>query len=80
MKNVSESLAGRVGIVQLLGLSGSEIDSQPLVPFTTFPERLMSRLKQVKQILVSKEFSGILRNKMHNTFRRNTIAMMKFFR
>ena len=48
MKNVSESLAGRVGIVQLLGLSGSEIDAIPSEPFTTSPERLMLRLKQTQ--------------------------------
>ena len=45
MKNISESLAGRVGIVNLLGLSNSEIESLPSEPFTTSPERLMSRLK-----------------------------------
>jgi len=48
MRNVSESLAGRVGIVNLLGLSGREIDALPSEPFTTSPERLMSRLNQSK--------------------------------
>ena len=50
MKNVSESLAGRVGIVQLLGLSGREADSLPSEPFTTNPERLMSRLKHSRKM------------------------------
>lgn len=34
MKNVSESLAGRVGIIQMLGLSNSEIMKQSSTPFT----------------------------------------------
>ena len=59
MKNVSESLAGRVGIVPLLGLSGSEIDTQPSEPFTTSPERLMLRLKQVKQIGLNEIYQRI---------------------
>ena len=61
MKNVSESLAGRVGIVQLLGLSGSEIDAQPSEPFNTSPERLLSRLKQVRKIGLNEIYERIFR-------------------
>jgi len=59
MKNVSESLAGRVGIVQLLGLSGSEIDALPSQPFTTSPEQLMQRLKQARRLGVNELFERI---------------------
>ncbi|WP_415929017.1 ATP-binding protein [Zhenpiania hominis] len=44
MKNVSESLAGRVGIVNLLGLSDAEIYQEPSEPFQTDATHLMSRL------------------------------------
>ncbi len=44
MKNVSESLAGRVGIVNLLGFSDAEIYQEPSVPFQTDSEHLMQRL------------------------------------
>lgn len=44
MKNVSESLAGRVGIVNLLGLSSSEINGTPSMPFTTNPDVLLQRI------------------------------------
>ena len=44
MKNVSESLAGRVGIVNLLGLSDAEIYQEPSEPFQTEAEYLMKRL------------------------------------
>ncbi len=44
MKNVSESLAGRVGIVNLLGLSDAEIYGETSQPFETDPQKLMDRL------------------------------------
>ena len=50
MKNVSESLAGRVCIINLLGLSGSEIGEYPSEPFDTSAERLLQRLDKVKKI------------------------------
>ena len=37
MKGVSESLAGRIGIFEMSGLSQSELDERPNVPFT--PEK-----------------------------------------
>jgi predicted AAA+ superfamily ATPase len=49
MKNVSESLAGRVGIVELLGLSNSEINGAPSEPFIPSPEKLMARINDVKK-------------------------------
>lgn len=44
MNNVSESLVGRVGIVNLLGLSDAEIYQEPSEPFQTNREHLMKRL------------------------------------
>lgn len=44
MNNVSESLAGRVGIVNLLGLSDTEIYQEPSEPFQTEEAHLMKRL------------------------------------
>ena len=61
MKNVTESLAGRVGIVNLLGLSKSEIDALPSEPFTTSPERLMSRLKQARKMGLNDIYERIFR-------------------
>lgn len=44
MLNASESLAGRVGIVNLLGLSDAEIYQTPSEPFSTDSGRLIKRL------------------------------------
>lgn len=44
MKNVSESLAGRVAVIPMQGLSNSEISGTPGAPFTTDPAELKRRL------------------------------------
>lgn len=59
MKNVSESLAGRVGIVNLLGLSGSEIDRVPSEPFTTSPERLLARIGAARKMSLAEIYERI---------------------
>lgn len=44
MKGVSESLAGRVGIIPMQGLSLSEINRVPNEPYKTEVSRFLSRL------------------------------------
>ena len=61
MKNVSESLAGRVGIMNLLGLSGSEINRISSEPFTTSPSRLTARLKQASRMSLTEIYARIFR-------------------
>ena len=61
MKNVSESLAGRVGIVNLAGLSSSEIDGLRSEPFTTSPELLISRLGGRKKMGINDIYERIFR-------------------
>lgn len=50
MKGVSESLAGRVGIIPMQGLSLSELNNIPNEPYTTDVGRLMNRLSFVKKM------------------------------
>ncbi len=64
MQNVSESLAGRVGIVNLLGLSDSEIYQIPGEPFSTDPERLMKRLPNAKPRGLNEIYQRIFRGSM----------------
>ncbi len=45
MKGVTESLAGRVGIIDLLALSNSEVANIESEPFTTDIQRLLLRVK-----------------------------------
>ena len=80
MKNVSESLAGRVGIINLLGLSGSEIDSLPSEPFTTSPERLMSRLKRARRMGLNDIYERIFRGAFPALYRENPPKLSEFYR
>ena len=62
MKNVSESLAGRVGIVNLLGLSDAEIYQEPSEPFQTDASHLMNRLSVRTQKGLNEIYSRIFKS------------------
>lgn len=64
MKSVSESLAGRAGILNLLALSGSEIDHTPSEPFTTSPDRLLARLERARRLTLGEIYERIFRGGM----------------
>ena len=64
MKNVSESLAGRVGVVNLLGLSDAEIYGYESVPYTTDAERLMRRAAEVKERGLNEIYARIFKGSM----------------
>lgn len=64
MQNASESLAGRVGILSMLGLSDAEINSYATEPFTADKERLCKRFTQVKPRGLNDIFKRIYRGSM----------------
>ena len=64
MKGVRESLAGRVGIIPMQGLSLSEITEVPSEPFTTDPQRLLQRLNWVKKLDLQEVYQLIYRGSM----------------
>ncbi len=66
MKGASESLAGRVGIVNLLGLSNNELSGRVSVPFTGQPADLMARAQArgVKPMSLNDLFALIFRGGM----------------
>lgn len=64
MKSVSESLAGRVGIVNLLGMSDAEIYGIPSVPFSTDAEHLMSRMSVAKPRELNEIYGRIFKGSM----------------
>ncbi len=80
MKNVSESLAGRVGIVNLLGLSDSEIYETPSQPFTTDPAHLMSRLPMAKPRGLNEIYERIFRGSMPELYGDRTIDPETYYR
>lgn len=64
MRDASESLAGRVGIVHLLGLSQAEIAGQPSVPFLPTKELLTAKRKRTEKGSLTEAFTAIHRGSL----------------
>lgn len=80
MNNVSESLAGRVGIVNILGLSDSEIYQIPSEPFSTDAHRLMNRLSDVKPRGLNEIYQRIFRGSMPELYADAKIDAETYYR
>lgn len=80
MNHVSETLAGRVGIVNLLGLSDAEIYQTPSEPYTTNAERLINRLALVKQRGLNEIYERIFRGSMPALYADEAIDWETYFR
>jgi predicted AAA+ superfamily ATPase len=59
MRDVSESLAGRAGVINLLGLSNREIDGKASAPFNTNPSWIMERMESAPQADLKKIYERI---------------------
>lgn len=64
MKDASESLAGRVGIISLLGLSDAEIYNYESAPFVTEREKLYKRYPIVKKRDLNMIYERIFKGSM----------------
>ncbi len=80
MKDVSESLAGRVGIVNLLGLSDAEIYGYPSEPFTTDPHRLMQRGKALQSRELNEIYARIFKGSMPELYADEKVDWEAYYR
>lgn len=80
MKNVSESLAGRVGIINLLGLSDAEIYGYKSEPFSTDPNRLMSRADSIKERNLNEIYARIFKGSMPELYTDENIDWEIYYR
>ena len=80
MNNVSESLAGRVGIVNLLGLSDAEIYQEPSEPFQTDPAHLMNRLSVRTPHGLNEIYSRIFKGSMPELYADGNIDWEIYYR
>lgn len=80
MNNVSESLAGRVGIVHLLGLSDAEIYGTPSEPFSTDTERLTKRLSVVKPRGLNEIYQRIFKGSMPQLYADENVDWEIYYR
>jgi predicted AAA+ superfamily ATPase len=79
MKNASESLAGRVGIVNLLGLANSELTGQRTVPFITDPAVILKKLTTATPLKLNELFARIYRGSMPGLYADAKISTDIFF-
>lgn len=79
MESVTETLAGRAGIVPMLGLTNSEINGQQFPPFEVNPEMLIKRLSTVKQMSVSAVFERIYKGSMPLIHQDANVNLQIFF-
>jgi len=80
MQNVSESLAGRVGIINLLGLSTSEINAVSSEVFTIDSERLMRRIEEAKKFDLNGLYSRIFKGSMPKLYADDNVDLEMYYR
>lgn len=80
MKNVSESLAGRVGIVNLLGLSDAEIYQEPSEPFQTDADYLMGRLSVRSPKGLNEIYARIFKGSMPEPYADENVDWETYYR
>ena len=80
MENVSESLAGRVGIINLLGLPTSEINAVSSEVFTTDSERLMKRIEKAKKFDLNGLYSRIFKSSMPKLYADDNVDLEMYYR
>ena len=64
MKNVTESLAGRAGVIRMLGLSNSEISGNHFSEFKVDPEELIRRAGLAEPMNIRQVFERIFKGAM----------------
>ena len=80
MKNVSESLAGRAGIINLLGLSDAEIYQEPSEPFQTDAEYLMKHLSIKRKRDLNEIYRRIFKGSMPELYADENVDWETYYR
>jgi predicted AAA+ superfamily ATPase len=80
LKDVSETLAGRVGIVNLLGLSTSEIHGFPSRVFSTQPEDLLARMAEARRMDLTGLYLRIFKGSMPRLYAASDVDWETYYR
>lgn len=80
MEDVSESLAGRVGILTLVGLSDAELYGYESEPFSLEPERLMKRMNTVPKRSLGEVYGRIFRGAMPELWAEKAVDWETYYR
>ena len=79
MKHVTESLAGRAGIVQMLGLSSSEVRGLHFSPFRVDVPELMRRMAQTAPMTLPEIFERIFRGSMPRLYENPDVDRAQYY-
>ena len=79
MKNVSESLAGRVGVVPMLGLTNSEMNGNHFGAFEMDAQSLLDRVERAKRMSVTEIFERIYKGSMPRVYQNDEINLEMFY-
>jgi uncharacterized protein len=80
MQNVSESLAGRVGMMTLLGLSTSEINGVRSEPFHTNPDWLIKRAEHMPKMGLNDVYRRIFTGSMPQLYKQPETDWETYYR
>lgn len=80
MKDASESLVGRVGIINLLGLSDAEIYHYDSKPFSTNPDELMKRADSIIPRNLTEIYNRIFKGSMPALYAEETVDWETYYR
>lgn len=79
MKDVSETLAGRVGIIPILGLSNSEIEGNLFDEFEVDIDKLVKRLEVTSPMGIDRVFDRIFKGSMPRLYELDDINLQIYF-
>lgn len=79
MKHVTESLAGRTGIVQMLGLSNDEIRDVHFPPFRVDISELTQRMTQVSPMTLSEIYERIFKGSMPRLYENPDVDRFQYY-
>ena len=79
MKRVTESLAGRVGVVRMLGLSNSEISGHHFSEFTVDPQELIRRKDFVEPMGIRQIFDRIFKGSMPRLYELDNVNRREYY-
>ena len=79
MNRVTESLAGRVGVARMLGLSNSEIKGADFSEFVVEPDELIERMSRTMPMSVSDVFARIFKGSMPRLYELDIVDREEYF-
>jgi predicted AAA+ superfamily ATPase len=79
MKHVTESLAGRVGVMRMLGLSNGEILGKHFSEFTVNPHELIRRTNEVVPMSISELFARIFKGSFPRLYGTDNVDRDEFY-